>query len=93
MISWLTGLPLRLKIWGAAIGAALFAFGYVWIRWKAASRKAKSAEQRAKDLERARQSELRIAKRIDNIQARERRWREQLSEREKRDHFEQDWKP
>jgi len=93
MIGWLAGLGLKVKIYGAVIVAALLSFAGLWVAWRLASAKAQRAGQRADALERARSSELRISERISKVRSREREWRDELSKRKERDHFEQGWGP
>lgn len=93
VIGWLTGLSLRIKVYGAIALAALLTIGSLWVAWRLASAKAQRAGQQAEALERARASELRINERISKVRSREREWRDELSKRIERDHFEQGWGP
>jgi uncharacterized membrane protein len=93
MIGWLAGLGLRVKIYAAVAAAALLAFAGLWVAWRLSSAKAARAGARADALERARAAELRISERISRVRSREREWRDQLSKRKERDHFEQGWGP
>ena len=93
MIAWLATLSLRFKVYGAIAAAALLTLGGLWVAWRLASAKAKSQEARADALERARAAELRISERISRLRSKEREWRDELSKRKTRDHFEQGWGP
>ena len=93
MIGWITTLPLKMKIYAAVALAGLLTVGYLYVRWKLATAAGARAAQRADALERARQAELRISERISRVRVREREWRDELSKRTERDHFEQGWGP
>jgi hypothetical protein len=61
VIAWLSTVPVRLKLYALA-GVTIFsALGYLWLRWKLASRRAATAEEKAEKLEQMRKLEQRIA--------------------------------
>ena len=93
MIAWLATLSLRFKVYAAVAAAALLTLGGLWVAWRLAQAKAERAGARADALERARAAELRITERISKLRGREREWRDELSKRKERDHFEQGWGP
>jgi hypothetical protein len=54
VIAWLSTVPVRLKLYALA-GVTIFsALGYLWLRWKLASRRAATAEEKAEKLEQMR---------------------------------------
>jgi hypothetical protein len=93
VIGWLVGLSLRVKVYAAMAAALVLSFGGLWVAWRLSKAKAERAGARADALERARAAELRISERISKLRGREREWRDELSKRKTRDHFEQGWGP
>jgi uncharacterized protein HemX len=89
VIAWLGTLSLRLKLYGIAIAAVLGAIGYLWLRWKLASRKATTMQERAEKLEQTRALEQRIAQSRAKTRAQQEALRSQIRERGgERDYFE-----
>ena len=92
MIAWLgsvvVGLSLRTKALALAAFGIAAAIGYLWLRWKLATRKATTQQERADKLEATRVLEQRIAAGQASLKARQAKVREQILSRKERDHFE-----
>ena len=93
-MTWLVALPLRLKLWGLAVGGVLLTILYFYGRWRIAASAAASAARKADALEATRELEQRIAERRAELSVQQRTVRDELSKRTTRDAFEdQGWGP
>jgi predicted Holliday junction resolvase-like endonuclease len=92
MIAWAlslwTSLGLRVRLTVIACMSVVLALGYLYLRFKIASTRAKTAEQKAEKLEQTRKLEQRIASARAKTRAQQEKLREQIKERKKNDYFE-----
>ena len=92
MIAWLgsviVGLSLRTKALALAAFGIAAAIGFLYLRLKIASTRAKTAEQKAAALQATRDLEQRIAKSRAKTRERQDKIRTEILERKKRDYFE-----
>ncbi len=92
MIGWAlslwTGLGLRVRLYALGLIAVLGALGYLYLRWKLASRRAATAEERAAKLQETRALEQRIAASRAKTREKQEKLRAQIKASGKRDYFE-----
>lgn len=92
MIGWalslISGLSLRAKLIALSALTLIGALGYLWLRWKLASRRAATAEQKADKLEQTRKLEQRIAAARAKTRAQQEKLRAEIKARGKNDYFE-----
>ncbi len=88
MIAWLSTFPVRLKLYALA-GVTIFsALGYLWLRWKLATKRAATAEEKAQKLEQTRALEQRIAAARAKTREKQDKLRAEIRSRKDRDYFE-----
>ena len=87
ILSLFGGLSLRVKLFTLAIGGLLLAFGYLWLRWKLAARKAVTEKERADKLAETRRLEQRIADGQARLKNRQAKVRAEIAARKERDYF------
>jgi type VI protein secretion system component VasK len=92
VIGWIlslwTGLGLRARLAAIAVTSAVLALGYLWLRWKLASRRAATAEAKAEALEQTRALEQRIAAARAKTREKQDKLRADIRARGKNDYFE-----
>jgi type VI protein secretion system component VasK len=88
MLSLWTGLGLRVRLIAIAVTSVALALGYLWVRWKLASKRAATAEEKAQKLEQTRALEQRIAAARAKTREKQDKLRAEIRSRKDRDYFE-----